>query len=205
MKQQIKTSSSCENITKPLVEHNENYFLLMNLSKEIITINEPFAQLLKIDIHYANSKPPKNIINYLPEIHLQLFINMFEIIKTGKSAQYELMTKNEAGDEKWIRFDFSPFYNLKNKLKGITCIGINISKEKVQEKKIVNQKQLLDEITNTYCHKLRHPLTNILAIINIMKYDNVTTNMTYFKYLEIASKQLDAVIHHVVRQTYMVA
>ena len=69
MKQYMKTPTICENIFEPNEEHNENYFLLMNLSKEIITINEPFAELLSIDIHYANSKPPKNILNFAGQDH----------------------------------------------------------------------------------------------------------------------------------------
>ena len=187
-------------------DQNEgNYFLLLNLNQQIININDAFAYLFGIDIHYVTSKPAKSILKCLPANHAEWFRKMFEIARTGKSAQHEVLINDEIEYEKWIRFDFSPFYNLKNELRGITCIGTNISKEKVQEKKIMIQKKLLNEIASTYSHQLRHPLTNILAIINIMKYDDVSTNKIYFKYLEIASKQLDAVIHQVVRRTHKAA
>ena len=183
-------------------DQNEgNYFLLLNLNHQIININEAFAFLFGIDIHDVTSKTAKSIFKCMHANHAEWFRELFEIAKTGKSAQHEVLINDELENEKWIRFDFSPFYNLKNELRGITCIGTNISKEKVQEEKIMKQKKLLNEIASTYSHELRHPLTNILAIINIMKYDDVSMNKVYFKYLEIASKQLDAVIHQVVIRT----
>ena len=188
------------------LDQNEgNYFLLLNLNHQIININDAFAFLFGVDIHDVTSKTAESIFNCIHAKYAEWFRELFEIAKTGKSAQHEVLINDELENEKWIRFDFSPFYNLKNELRGITCIGTNISKEKVQEKKIINQKKLLNEIASTYSHELRHPLTNILAIINIMKYDDVSMNKVYFKYLEIASKQLDAVIHQVVRRTHKVA
>lgn len=190
---------------EPHFENAGNYFLLLNLNHQIITINDAFAELIHVDIHFVNSKPAKSVYKCLPANHTDWFRQMFEMASKGKSVTHEVLIKDEYDHERWIRFDFSPIYNLKNKIRGITCIGTNISREKVQEQKIVNQKLLLKQIASTYSHELRHPLTNIMAIINIMKCDDVSMNQMYFKYLEIASKQLDAVIHRVVRQTYKVA
>lgn len=197
-------ANSC--ILNELLDENKgNYFLLLNLNHQILTINEAFAHLMNIDIHFVNSKPAKSIYKCISAEDTEWFRPLFEMAKNGKSCQHEVMMKDEHENERWIRFDFSPMFTLKNKIRGITCIGVNISKEKVQEQKIVHQNLLLKEIASTYSHELRHPLTNIMAIIDIMKYGDVKMNKMYFKYLETASKQLDAVIHNVVNQTYMVA
>ena len=193
-------------IVHELFDENEgNYFLLLNLNHQILTINDAFAHILQLDIHFVNSKPAKSIYKCISTEHGDWFRECFDMAKEGKTCQYEVVMKDEQEIERWIRFDFSPIFSLKNKIRGITCIGTNISKEKVQEQKIQNQKMLLKEIANTYSHELRHPLTNIMAIINIMKYDDRAMDKQHFQYLEIASKQLDAVINSVVNQTYMVA
>lgn len=200
---QVKQNSPFLQQEEWMNKTDENYFLLLNLKQQIVTLNDAFQTLLNVNFPEANNRTIKNLKSCLGEEHLEWFEEFILLAQEGQTVQHEVLMKDNCNNERWIRFHFSPFYNLKNEIRGITCIGTNVNREKTQEKKLVMQNLLLSEIAYTYSHELRHPLTNILAIINIMKYENYKMTETYFEYLEIASKQLDAVIQNVVLQTYL--
>lgn len=183
-------------------KNEECGFLQLNMHNQVVTINNALAKLLSMDTSIVNSRQWKSIFTFLPMEHKEWFSQMTNQAKAGKCSQHELLVKDEQNNETWIRFEFLPLYNTQNIIKGITCIGTNVNKEKMQEVKLAMQRLLLKKIADTYSHQLRHPLTNILAIISIMKHDGASVTNLYFQYLEKASQQLDAVIRTVVNQSY---
>lgn len=186
-------------------ENEESCFLFLNLNHQIITLTSGFARILNINVSFSSTPRYKRIYSCLPTHHTDWFGKLTATAQTGKSCHHEMLVKVAGNTERWVKFDFSPVYNRKSIIKGIICICTNINKEKMQEQKLAKQKLLLIKIADTYSHQLRHPLTNILAIINIMKDDDKNMTNLYFEYLEKASHQLDAVIHQVVNQTYTAA
>lgn len=75
-------------------------------------------------------------------------------------------------------------------------------KEKRQQEKIEMQYTTLSKIAQIHSHEIRHPLTNILAIIEMLKQEDFAMTKQYLEFLEISSKQLDEVIRKVVMDTY---
>ena len=179
----------------------ENYFLLLDLNLSIVTFNDAFAKFITV----KPGKRSRNIIDCLSSSHIHWLTQMFENAKKGHSMQQEMLINDEQDNVHWIRFDVSPSYNLNNDVVGITCIGNNVDKEKTQEEKIAMQHSLLKEIASTYSHELRHPLTNIMAVINLLKHDNLKMSKLYFECLETASKEMDKVIRTVAMQLYNAA
>lgn len=177
-------------------------FLHLGIHQQVVAMDDAFARLLDAD---TSLLWVKRVCECLPLCHRLWFREMTEQAQAGNCCQHEVLLQDENGCDMWMRFKFSPLYNSKRIIKGITCIGTNVNKEKMQEQKLANQKVLLREIADTYSHQLRHPLTNILAIINLMKEDDGSVSNVYFEYLEKASQQLDAVIRTVVNQTYVAA
>lgn len=180
---------------------DEGYFLLIDVNLQIITFNKAFTKILKT----KNKNRSSNLMDCIDALHKHWFLFLFETAKKGKCVQQEILIFDERKNLHWVRFDVSPSYNMKNEISGITFIGKNIDKEKSQEEKIEMQKLLLREIAFTYSHELRHPLTNILAVINLLKNDNLKMTQLYFECIEVASKKMDEVIKTVAMQLYNAA
>jgi len=71
-----------------------------------------------------------------------------------------------------------------------------------QQEKIEIQHSTLSKIAQTHSHQIRHPLTNILAIIDMLKREDFIMTKQYIEFLEISSKELDQVIRDVVMDSY---
>ncbi len=179
----------------------EGYFLLIDINLQIITFNKAFTKILKT----KSKRMSNNLMDCVDALHKHWFLFLFDTAKKGKCVQQEILIYDERKNLHWVRFDVSPSYNLNNEISGITFIGKNIDKEKTQEEKIEMQKLLLRDIAFTYSHELRHPLTNILAVINLLKNDNLIMSELYFECIEAASKKMDEVIKSVAMQLYNAA
>ncbi len=57
---------------------------------------------------------------------------------------------------------------------------------------------VLKEIAQMYSHQVRHPLTNIMALIDLIRCDDFEMTKKYLGFLETASKELDHIIRNVV-------
>ncbi len=183
---------------------DEPYCIIFDLYFNVITINVPFLNLLKSN-NFFNNHANRKTIDYRNAQLCKLFMNIFQHAKEGISIEQEILIKDVKGVVYSLNFKASPTYDLENKMVGIVCIGNNIDKLKSQLQKLQDQKQLLKEIANAYSHELRHPLTNILAIISLVKQDDLKISTLYLECLETASKQMDKVINKVALQLYKAA
>lgn len=128
-----------------------------------------------------------------------------EKAQKGETNSFEILANPGSENAFWNRFTISPAYNSKKELIGIACIGSNIDKEKRQQEKIEIQHYTLSKIAQVHSHEIRHPLTNILAIIDMLKHEDFRMTEQYIGFLETASKELDQVIRNVVMDSYTAA
>jgi len=147
----------------------------------------------------------KKFLEYLKPSGVPKIKSFLKKAQKGEASKFELLANPDSENAFWSRFTISPAYNSKKVLIGIACIGYNIDIEKRQQEKIENQFFILTKIAKMHSHEIRHPLTNILAIINMLKQENFAMTKQYLEFLEISANELVEVIRKVVMESYSAA
>ena len=83
-------------------------------------------------------------------------------------------------------------------------VANNITDRKKAQDKLVTQNKRLREISQLSSHDLRGPVASILGLVSLFDESNVdiSLNNQIVKHLEICAKDLDKVIHAIVKKTY---
>ena len=181
----------------------EDYFVLLNSKFEIVYYNSSIENLF-IKRNNALQKG-KKIIEYLEPPNVPVVQDVLLKAISGETGSIEVLGDVNRERPFWSRFTVSPTYDSNNRLIGIACMGCNIDEEKRQQEEIKLQKLRLSQIAQLHSHDIRHPLTNILAIVDILKQEDFKLTEQYLGYLEHSSKELDAVIRKIVIDSHEAA
>lgn len=185
-----------EVMKKAFYDGCDDFFLLLNPKLEIVSFNAATDNLFK-SVGKSIEKGER-ILEYLQPANAALFETIFQKAQKGEMSSFELLGNANTLNQRWFKFSVSPTYNNRMDLIGIACIGCDIDKEKTQQAKLNLQSSTLFKIAELHSHQIRHPLTNILAMINIIKQDNFTVSEQFLEFLEKASKELDEAIRNIV-------
>ncbi len=97
---------------------------------------------------------------------------------------------------------YSPVFNEKHEIIGLTVFVTDITERKQNELKIINQNEKLKVIAWQQSHEVRGPVASILGLLNLIKTeDKETYNPLYLQYLQQSAEQLDKIIHKIVANT----
>lgn len=187
-----------EVIKEAFYDNCNDYFILVSPKAEIVSFNKPAQEFFLKRKDGQPLEEGKNIFNYIHPNNIPAMSKLFEVVKGGISKTVEVLVNPDSENTFWNKFTISPMRNSKKELIGITCIGCNVDNEKRQMEKINRQSSTLSQIAQLHSHQLRHPLTNILGIIEIMKQDGFAMSEQFIGFLESASKELDQVIRNIV-------
>ena len=184
-------------------DSSDDYFLLLNKKFEIVSFNPAIRTFFR----QRSIEPEKGdkILQYLATNQLPQAREIFQKAKSGETTTVEINGKAWGDTTGWNKFTISPTYNAKKQLIGFACIGYNIDQEKKQQEKIDLQNNILSQIAQLHAHQIRHPLTNILGIINILKEEDFKMTKEYLGFLETASIELDGIIRKVVSDSHKAA
>ncbi|HEX8334830.1 MAG TPA: GAF domain-containing protein [Segetibacter sp.] len=192
-----------EIMKKAFYDGCEDLFILLNNNFEIVSYNSSTQNFFTLN--GREIKKGKNIVEYLMPENARLVEEMLYKAKAGEAATFEILSNANTNVQSWNKFTVSPTYNSKQQLIGLACIGCNIDEDKMLHEKISLQKSTLSQIAQLHSHQIRHPLTNILGIINLLKQDDFKMTEQYLTYLESASNELDDVIRKVVIDSHQAA
>ncbi len=97
---------------------------------------------------------------------------------------------------------YSPVFNEKHQIIGLTVFVTDITERKQNELKIISQNEKLKVIAWQQSHEVRGPVASILGLLNLIKTeDKQTYNPLYLQYLQQSAEQLDRIIHKIVDNT----
>ncbi len=101
----------------------------------------------------------------------------------------------KSGEEIMVEVSLNSFVSFDKKY--ATAIIQNVSERIENEKRVKEKMKQLRDIAWFQSHKLRHPLVNIMGLMNLMKEDKAYSEQI-LNFLEIEVNALDQVIHTVV-------
>jgi len=168
--------------------------VIFNENNELIYCNEAFCDSLAYHKLELLHHP-------LFEIIPASFLEKLELILEGQKnnpngdAFYEKPIKNKSGEIVWFNV-VSKLFKLKEK-EYIVCFYRNEVDFRVQKEQLQESNKRLSEYSFLTSHKLRHPIANILGLINLFDTNNLSNpeNGPLIDYLKQASFQLNEVVH----------
>lgn len=189
-----------EVMKKAFYDNSNDYFLLINSSYEIVAFNAATEQLCA---RYGRSiAKGDKLLDYVSPASVDKFKYLLSKASAGESVYFEYLMNEAQDDESWCKIFFNPTYNSLNELIGISCIGCNLDKDKELQNTINQQKTTLAQIAKLHSHEIRHPLTNIMGLVSLIKQESFRFNEQYISYLDQASQELDSVIKKIVLNSY---
>jgi len=172
------------------------YQILLNTKLEIIAFND---YAVKLNRKYALSdlQPGKNILSYIDTSLAEDFKIQCETALKGECVQYEHFI-----DGGWFDFVINALYNSDDEIIGLSIVGNNVNDQKRNAKIIRQQSEYLSNIAWFQSHQLRHPVSSVLALLNLIKEEeDYHLTKEYLQALEVVTKQLDTIINAIVKQS----
>lgn len=199
-KRNAQLLEQAEVMEKTFYNNSGDYFLLLNTSNEIVAYNTAAEELFS---RYGKRiRKGRKLLDYLLPSSIETFNKYLLKAKQGECVYFEFLMNEPADNQSWCKIHLNPTYNSTNEFIGIACLGCNIDNDKRLQIRIEQQKTTLTQIARLHSHDIRHPLTNIMGIVNLIKQESYQFNKQYIEYLDTASQELDTVIKKIVMESH---
>jgi PAS domain S-box-containing protein len=193
-------------ISKMLLENQEKYSNIFELSPVGIALNTMDGQFFEVNQTFANIIGYSNDeilqLNYrvlTPQNEIATIEEHLETLKKkGVFGPFEKRCLHKDGHTISVLLHRRIFYD-KSGNSYIVSIIQDISAIKEKEQIILEQNRKLKEISFTQSHIIRHPLTNILGLVMLLEREGISENAHNFvMMIRESAEQLDSLIRNVV-------
>ncbi|CAN5150042.1 hypothetical protein BH11BAC6_BH11BAC6_00590 [soil metagenome] len=175
------------------------YQVLLNRAFEIVAFNEH-----AFNFNYANGQvgleKGKSIFDYIDSSLTEDFR-----IECGRAWNGEFVEYEHFVNGCWFDFTVTALYDSEENAVGLAIVGNKINDQKETTKIIRHQSESLSIIAQLQSHQVRHPVSSILGLVELIKEENkYPIQKEYIEALENATSQLDDIIRAIVRQSRVV-
>lgn len=146
-----------------VARETDNSVIMANATGEIEWVNEGFTRLTGYTLPEFIEEKGNNIIENSSNPELASIIQECE--KTGESRIYTSLTNNRNGDVLWIQTTLTPIFNEDNKLHHFIAIDSDITKIKLAEEEIFNQKEEMTDSIH-YAKRIQAAIFPPMELIN---------------------------------------
>ena len=172
------------------------YQVLLNRQLQIVAFNE-YAFTMNRKYAFYDLETGRSIFDYVDASLVEDFKLQCLAALKGEVVQYEHFIEGH-----WFDFTITAIHDRNKKIIGLSIVGNDINIQKKNAKIIRQQSEYLSNIAWFQSHQLRHPVSSILALLNLIKEEeDFHLTKEYLQALEIVTKQLDAIINAVVKQS----
>jgi len=168
-----------DKLNKLLVNFSKNVIASKTDAKGFITyVSDAFCKISGYSEDELLGKS-HSIIRH-PDMKQELFEDIWDTIKDGKTWDGEIKNKNKNGTSYWVKTTIFPEYDLDDKLIGYSSIRHDISAQKEK-----------DVFFSNMSHELRTPLNGIIGFTNILSKESMDDkHKEYIKLIDTNSHQL---------------
>jgi signal transduction histidine kinase len=192
----ITENEKSEVLLQAFFNGDSQYRLLLNTQFVIVAFNDSAAKFHQ-EHAQLELQTGKSIFDYINLSLISDYKMLCSQVLRGEAVQYEHYVNGC-----WFYFIISALYNDGGIIEGLCIVGNSINNEKKNEKIIKQQSEYLSNIAWFQSHQLRHPVSSILALINLIKEENnYQRTKEYIEKLEAAALQLDNIIKKIVYQS----
>ncbi|GAB4399934.1 MAG: hypothetical protein OHK0053_20980 [Microscillaceae bacterium] len=162
------------------------------------------AQALVIG-KFLTGKTPRigeSLLQHVPGAHQKAIQSMIKMAFSGKKARTEAQMPLWEGGYRWVHLEITPVFDISGEVIGLSLSLRDIEAQKNAEIQLAQQKEILTEIAQIHSHLIRRPVATMLGLCDLFDQENPHEpfNQDIIKKLQICLKELDEIIHWVVRR-----
>ena len=190
-KSEIKLSS--------FFESSISCHLLIGKDLEVLAFNKTLVEIMRInhglEMHIGNS-----VIDYIDDVFFPEFLTNFKKALLGTHIQNESPMITE-GKKIWWNYNYVPALDAEGEIIGVSYNAINITDLKLKEQQSNAKDESLKAIAFIQSHEIRRPVSSIMGLMNIFKFDDYKSSREDLMLLEKAVLELDEKIRLIVNHT----
>lgn len=181
---------------KNLVEKMNEGLIYLNVTGEVLFVNEQFAHIFE---ESAKDMIGKKIEKIFPHDALKGLVNSFYFYfdknADKKSKKQEISFINLNGEETWLLVHGNVMYDASNTLVGALAVITDITDMKKAQQKLQEKNEELDAFVYKSSHDIKGPLASITGLVNLAMEEE--SSVVVRKYLDLilrSTQRLDNLI-----------
>ncbi len=188
------TSTNTQQKLESILNSTDESFYMLDKNMRILSFNLGAKNATKL-FYGIDLYEGYDFSRQLLDGTVEEFTTQFNEALAGKKSVVENKLTFPTGREVWFRLSMAPAHDASLHIFGVIVSFVNIDLQKRSQQK-------LKEIAWLQSHNIRSPLTNILALTNLLSIENASSdNADIIKMLKTSAEELDAVVKDVVAKT----
>jgi len=183
---------------KNLVEKMNEGLIYLNVTGEVLFVNEQFASIFEESSKDMIGKKIEHIFSHdaLKEL-VNAFYFYFDTATSNnkKNKKQEISFINLNGEETWVLVHGNVMYDTANTLTGVLAVITDITDMKKAQQKLQEKNEELDAFVYKSSHDIKGPLASITGLVNLaMEEENSTVVRKYLDLILRSTQRLDNLI-----------
>jgi len=199
LKEQYLEAKNAEIKLRSFFESSPSCHMLIDKDLKIIVFNKALAEFM-LNNHQMVMKVGENVMQYVGEEFTADFLQHYHTALKGEAVKTERSLVH-AGREIWWQFDYNPAFDPNDEIIGVSYNAIDISELKKAQQDTLDRDQSLKAIAYIQAHEVRRPVSSILGLMNLFKFDGYQASADDLMMMERAVIELDEKIQHMVKHT----
>lgn len=173
--------------------------ILIDPEYKVLSFNQMAVESMRKFYDNKELAVGQNILEYILPGTEEDFMNNFQSALSGEPVEVKIRLSFKPGMALWFLVKYFPVYDNEQQVIGVAFNSTNIDKQQ-------RQYEQLNDIAKLYSHEIRRPVATILGIIQLFDVEQLSLeNKEWFSYLTKTTRELDRVIHQIVRKTSEIA
>ena len=200
LKEQYEEASNSETKLQSFFQSSRSCHLLIGNNYQVLAFNASLAEFIK-KIFGASLKSGADIRAFINGSYLNDFIENYQTALTGRpiTTEKELEDNNQ---KIWWFINYEPAYDSEGKITGVCFTATDITTTIKQKQLVMLQNDSLRKIAHMQSHELRRPVSSILGLMSLIKYEDYSATREDLIVMEKAVVELDEKIKIIVDYTW---
>jgi PAS domain-containing protein len=185
---------------KAVFESSDSVHIFLDKNLKILYFNRSAADFF-YKMYNKIIRNEMDIRQLLHPVYVSDFEDNFKQVLKGKKIKEERLLTYCNSVNIWWHISYIPVIDNGENIIGVSLVGTDITETRLQQESIRRKNESLLKIAHVQSHEIRHPVTNILGIMELIKINGYEHAAEYIALMELAVLNLDNKIKEVVEQT----
>jgi GAF domain-containing protein len=181
---------------RPFFQGSSSCMLLLDKALKIVAFNEALAEFTK-SVYGIVPRVGMSITEHTHPDYVSSFLECCKQALSGEQVTVERLLEYGEHSIFW-HITYDPIPGPTGEIIGISYTATDISKSLEHEQIIFLQNESLKQIAHIQSHQLRKPVSSILGLMELLKFDGHLKAIPELAVMEQAVLELDSIIHKIV-------